>query len=156
MKNEHVISGLIAKRAELAGRIEHLQGELKQAVVELDHIDAAIRIFKPDIDFEAITPRRVPNAHHAFRGEISRILLEALRKSGAPMSTRALTDIVMKERGLDLNDVRLHRLMQQRVGASLNHWRRKRGMLASTEGAGGMLYWQISHLPLDGGSEPSR
>ena len=143
MKNDHVISGLIAKRAELAGHIEHLQGELKRVIVELDHIDAALRIFEPQIDFEAITPRRVPNAHHAFRGEVSRIVLETLRRSGTPMSTHAITDAVMKERGLDVTDAKLHRLMQQRVGACLNHWRRKRGVLKSTPGAGGLLVWEV-------------
>jgi len=89
MKNDHVVSGLIAKRAELAGKIESLQAQVKQAVIELDHIDAALRIFDPNIDLEAITPRRVPNAHHAFRGEVSRIVLEALRKTRRPMSTHA-------------------------------------------------------------------
>ena len=41
----HVVTGLIAKRAELAGRIEHLQAQVRQATVELDHIEASIRIF---------------------------------------------------------------------------------------------------------------
>jgi hypothetical protein len=154
MKNEHVISGLIGKRAELAARIENLQGQLKQSVIEMDHIDAALRIFHPDIDLEAITPRRVPNAHHAFRGEVSRIVLETLRKTGRPMTTRALTDSVMSERGLDVNDARLHRLMQQRVGACLNHWRRVRGALKSTSGPGGMLIWEV--LPNNPLLEPQR
>jgi len=144
MKNDHVVSGLIAKRAELAGKIESLQAQVKQAVIELDHIDAALRIFDPNIDLEAITPRRVPNAHHAFRGEVSRIVLEALRKTRRPMSTHALTDAVMNERGLDIKDAKLHRLMQQRVGACLNHWRRVRGVLKSSEGPGGMLFWEVA------------
>jgi hypothetical protein len=44
MKNEHVLSGLVRKRAEIAGQIEHTQAELRKFVTDLDAIDAAIRI----------------------------------------------------------------------------------------------------------------
>ena len=50
MKNEHVLSGLIAKRAELAGKVETLQREMRETVLAIDHIDAAIRMFDPDAD----------------------------------------------------------------------------------------------------------
>jgi hypothetical protein len=35
----------MAKRAEIAGKIEHLQDQLRQLVIDLDHIDASIHIF---------------------------------------------------------------------------------------------------------------
>jgi hypothetical protein len=41
----NTVSGLIDKRRELAGRIEHAQRELRAPVTDLDHIDAAIRIW---------------------------------------------------------------------------------------------------------------
>jgi hypothetical protein len=44
----NTVSGLIAKRQELATRIEQLQRELRALVIDLDHIDAAIRIFDPN------------------------------------------------------------------------------------------------------------
>ena len=43
MADPHVLTGLMAKRAEIAGRIEHLQDQLRQLVIDLDHIDAAFR-----------------------------------------------------------------------------------------------------------------
>jgi hypothetical protein len=46
MAEPHVLTGLIAKRAEIAGKIEHLQDQLRQLVIDLDHIDASIHIFK--------------------------------------------------------------------------------------------------------------
>ena len=73
----------------------------------------------PEIDFEAITPRKVPTVHHAFRGEVSRIVLTALRESRRPMTTTALTERVMKERGLDAENGPLRRVMSRRVGACL-------------------------------------
>lgn len=139
----HVVTALIAKRSELAGQIEHLQGEVRRATIELDHVEATLRIFKPDIDVEGITPRPVPPAHHAFRGEVSRILLEALRKAGRPLSTTELTDLVMRERGLNVDDAKLRQTMGRRVGASLAHWRRERGVLESFRGEGQVHYWRI-------------
>src|ERR1700729_1723516 len=87
----HVVTGLIAKRREIAGQIEDLQRRIKQAVVDMDHVEASIRLFNPDIDLDEILPRPVPPPHHAFKGEVSRILLEAMRKTTRPLSTRDLT-----------------------------------------------------------------
>ena len=42
----HVVTALIAKRAELAGAIENLQGQLKQAVVDLDNVESSLRLKK--------------------------------------------------------------------------------------------------------------
>ncbi len=39
MENEHILSGLIRKRAEIAGRFEHTQNELRQLVIDLDNVD---------------------------------------------------------------------------------------------------------------------
>ena len=54
MENEHVISGLIRKRAELAGEIDALEGLMREKLIQLDHIDAAIRIFDPSVDLEEV------------------------------------------------------------------------------------------------------
>jgi hypothetical protein len=40
----HVVTGLIAKRREIAGRIEDLQSQLKQAVTDLQHVEASLRL----------------------------------------------------------------------------------------------------------------
>jgi hypothetical protein len=137
----HVVTGLIAKRAELAGRIEHLQAQVRQATIELDHIEASIRIFQPDIDIAAIGARPVPPAHHAFRGETSRIVLETIREAGRPLDTTAITERVMRERGLDRNDAAMFRVMSKRVGACLRHWERVRGAIQSMPGPGQVKLW---------------
>jgi len=142
----HVVTALIAKRSELAGQIENAQAEVVRLTVEMDHIEASLRIFKPDLDIEGIPPRPVPPAHHAFRGEVSRILLEALRQADRPLSTTELTERVMRERGLNMKDVKLKQTMGKRIGASLNHWRRVRGALESLKGPGQVLYWQIKRV----------
>ena len=50
MAGPHVLTDLIAKRAEMAGKIEHLQDQLRQQAIDLDHIDASIHIFDPSIE----------------------------------------------------------------------------------------------------------
>jgi len=113
----HVVTGLIEKRREIAGRIEDLQRQLKIAVCDLDHIEASLRIFKPDLDLTEHGPRPVPPPHAAFRGELTRILLETLRKAGKPLNTRDLTEVLMRERGLPLDDLKARQTMLRRVGA---------------------------------------
>jgi len=104
--------------------------------VDLDHVEETVRLFAPDIDIAAIAPRPVPPMHHAFRGETRRIVLESLRKAAGPRSTTTtqLTECVMRERGLNLNDSKLCRTMSQRQGACLNHWKRERGVIRSMPG----------------------
>ena len=138
----HVATALIAKRRELAGEIEDLQRRLKLAVTNLDHVEASLRLFVPDIDLTEHGPRPVPPPHAAFKGEVTRILLETLRKAGKAMNTRDLTEVLMRERGLPWDDLKTRRTMQQRVGACLKHWEKK-GTLKSSPGPGQMLNWQI-------------
>jgi hypothetical protein len=89
---------------------------------------------KPTTVRPPIGRRRGRMAHPAFRDEVSRIALDALRTATDPLSTTELARRVMTERGLDLNDVALGRTMERRLGACLNHWRRKRGAVRSIPG----------------------
>jgi hypothetical protein len=139
----HVVTALIAKRAEIAGQIEHLQGQVRQMTLALDHVEETLRLFAPEIDVAAISPRPVPTMHHAFRGEVSRIVLESLRTAVGPLSTTQLTERVMRERGLTLNDKRLRRTMTHRVGACLRHWKRERGVIRSMPGPAQVLLWEL-------------
>jgi hypothetical protein len=84
MAEPHVLTGLIAKRSEIAGQIEHTQDKLRQLVIDLDHIDAAIHIFDPTIELVEIKARPVPPKHQAFKGEkVSRLhVAEALSYRG--------------------------------------------------------------------------
>jgi hypothetical protein len=139
----HVVTAVIAKRAEIASQIENLQGQVKRLTVDLDHVEETLRLFALEIDMDAIAPRRVPAMHHAFRGETSRIVLESLRKATGPLSTTQLTERVMRERNLDLNDAKLRRTMGQRDGAYLGHWKRERGVIRSMPGPGQVLLWEL-------------
>jgi hypothetical protein len=143
MENEHVLSGLIRKRAELSGQFEHTQNLLRTLVIDLDNIDAAILIFDPDIKLDEIRPRPLPPRHPAFKGEVSRAVFSALRNSNVPMTAPELAQHLMAERGLDTSNKKLVRLMGKRVAACLRH-HRKRGIVVSDGDAGKFLVWWLA------------
>lgn len=143
MKNEHVLSGLIKKRAELAGLIEHHQTLLRQHIIDLDSLDSTIRLFDPDIDLEEIKPKPLPPRAVAFKGEVSRIIFGALREAAGPMTTQQLAQFVMAERGLNTADKKLVKTVAKRVGSALRHHRAK-GTLRSIKGPDSFLLWEIT------------
>jgi hypothetical protein len=138
MENEHVIAGLVRKRAEIAGRIEHLQDELRQAVIDLDNVDATIHLFDPEIELAEIKAKPVPPRHQAFKCEVTRIVLQALRHTKKPLTSADIAERVMAERGLDTTNVRLRKLIAKRTGACLRHWRSK-GAVTCEPGADRLL-----------------
>ncbi len=48
MAESHVVSGLVAKRAELAGQVEQCRLELERLVADMGHLDGSIKLFAPD------------------------------------------------------------------------------------------------------------
>lgn len=138
----HTIAGLIRKRSEIAGRIEHYQAKLRQAIVDLDNLNHTIRLFDPDVDLQEIKPKPLPPRHQAHQGEPTRIVLSALRQPDTLLTTSKLAQNVMAERGLNTADSRLIRTISKRVGACLRHHRAK-GLVRSEQGSEQCLVWQI-------------
>jgi len=85
---DHIVSGLIAKRAELAGIIDQLQRQLDQHRADLTHIDGVLRVLATDLDPETIRPKRAYRRNRYFaRNELSRLSLGVLRTAaGEPVS----------------------------------------------------------------------
>lgn len=143
MTEPHVVTGLMTKRAELAGMLEHHQAKVRQLMIDLDAVDQALRLFKPDIELETIKPKPLPPRHAAYKGEVARIVLGTLRDAKRPCSTQELTMHVMAERGMNTADKGLVKTVTKRVGASLRH-HRGRGLIRSTGGLGGLLVWEVA------------
>ena len=53
---ELTLSGLIRKRAELAGDIERLHKELRQMISDRENIDGTILLFDPSYEDRTIKP----------------------------------------------------------------------------------------------------
>lgn len=137
----HAISALRDKRGELAGQIDALQDQLRQAMIDLDHVDSTLRLFDPHIELDEIRPKPLPPRHHAFKGQVTRSILAMLRTEGA-MDAKAITIRLMAERDLNPNDKTLQKAMTKRIGAALRNLR-DRTLVQSQQGAGGLLVWSI-------------
>ena len=142
MVTTHAITALRDKRGELAGQIDALQDQLRQSFIDLDHIDASLRLFQPDIELDEIKPKPLPPRHRAFKGQVTRAILAMLRKEG-PMDARAITLRLMAERELNVNDSGLQKAMHKRIGAALRNLR-ERTLVLSRSGPGGLLVWSLT------------
>jgi hypothetical protein len=131
----------MTKRAELSGKIEVMQREMRALVLSIDHIDAALRMFDPGIDLDDIKPK-MPPRHSAFRGEVSRLVLNALRKSGKPTPVSELVHHVLAGRGLTAEDKPFMRVLSRRIGACLRNLRKK-GLVELIQRIGYAGMWQI-------------
>ncbi len=138
-----VLSGLIRKRQEVAADLDGAQSRVRQLILDIDALDATLRLFQPDIDLDAVKVRPTPRRHEAHRGDTSRLVLSLLREAGHTLAHREVTQRVMQARGLNLADRALCQTMRDRVGACLRGLR-ERGTLASGEGSGTGVQWGLA------------
>lgn len=125
MADPHVLTGLLKKRSEISGQIEHAHRVLNDLIADLDYIDNAIRIIDPDCDVSTTKAKQFPPRMGAFRGEMARFILGHLRTATEPVTTLELAYAVMDGRGLNKDDQRTVIVMRKRVGACLYKLRTK-------------------------------
>jgi len=101
MAETHVVSALRAKRAEIAGHIHDLEKKLARYRASLASIDATIRVFSPQLDPDAIPPKRTYRRTRYFaKGELSRRLLDKLRNTdGRTITTAVMVRSIMADKG---------------------------------------------------------
>jgi hypothetical protein len=96
----HIVDGLIAKRAELAGVIAELQRQLDQHRADLSHIDGCCASWRVILDPNTIKPKRPYRRTLYFeRHELSRLILAALRTTTEPLTVNDLAMRAMTEKG---------------------------------------------------------
>lgn len=154
--NAFVVSGLIKRRAELAGDIEKTHEALRRMVVDLENLDATILQFEPNFRLEAIKPRAFrPPKDWANRGEMTRICLSILRMASEPLTCRDIALQLLTERALNREDQRLLRIMTKRVGVALRIQRDK-GVVNSQQGPGQYMLWKLCRNAKENSSERSK
>lgn len=141
---DYMVTGLVAKRAELAGEVERTHERLRSLVNDLASIDATLRIVAPDMVVEAIRPKAFrPPDDWSRRGQMSRLVLSILRQSKEPLTTREIAAQMLLERAMDAEDVRMLRTMTKRVAAALREQRDK-GRAVSEDGPGTYQLWEVA------------
>lgn len=155
MTDTYVITGLVKRRAILAGEIAQIEKQLDQRLHDLKTIDAAIRLFDADYPIDTIKPKGTYTgaADWETRGELSRLIFQMLRESCKALSARDMALYVMAHKQMDSSRGRAVVLMRRRVGEAL---RRKRleGLMRSHKGPGEPLLWELVTPPV-AASSPS-
>lgn len=143
MSGSHVISGLIAKKAELSGLFKHYQLELGRIASDLQHIDATIKLFDPEFDLRTVKAKGVRERNQYFKpGECARITLNVLRESTVRMNSRDIAAAVQSSKGLD-GSPDTSKQVQKSVFAALGRLEAK-GVAKRTGKEGLLYYWQLT------------
>ena len=139
---DYMLTGLVKKRAEMAGTLANMHETVAGLVRDLEHLDATIKLIAPDYEPEGIAPKMFrPPDDWSKRGQMSRMILSILRVAKEPMTTREIAMKMILERGLATDGAML-KTMSKRVGGSLRDLREK-GRAAS-DGQGGMYQtWKL-------------
>lgn len=122
MKNEpqyerpNTVAGLVAKHAELSALRDRYKEEIKKLTVDIDHLDAAIRLFDPAADTYAI--KEYVTKHWAQKGTVKRFVLTALREADGPLTSRQITEQWAEDRGLVADEATLSTI-RKRIGACI-------------------------------------
>lgn len=148
MERPNTISGLQAKRKELATLHNQLVKEAKKVLCDIDHIDACIRLFDPDADIERIRLNRYATKHRAPKGYMKRFVLSQLREASEPLTSRQITEAWIKDRCLEPDEPTFV-ILRKRVGACLKTCEndglaKGAGQTSDHDGWGPYKLWKLS------------
>ena len=120
--------------------LRQLEQQLVQQRADLAHLDAAMRLFDPEIRPNDIRPKQ-PRARNVwFRpGECLRLIYDALREATQPVTTRELAERIMRVKAMPAADDRRRELVQKTLLGSLN---RAKQTIARVETAG-VVSWRL-------------
>ena len=136
----NTISGLVAKRIEPVAYRARLETDIIALTVDIDHLEAAIRIFDPEDTPEA--RMRYAALHRAPKGQSTRFILRKLREASGPLTSRQLADMWCEDRGLTAKASTVS-MLRKRLGATLKALHHK----GSVEQAGhveGLIGWRLA------------
>ena len=141
---DYMVTGLVKRRAELAGEMKRTQAALSQMARDLETLDAAIKLVAPELDIPSIAPKMVkPPEDWSKRGEMSRVVLSIMRVANKPLTSREIAGQMIVQRGL-ASTPKLLNLMSRRIAGCLRD-KRDRGLVANVETRGGQyLEWEIA------------
>lgn len=94
MGETHVITGLKARRAAIAADIDELDRERRKLLVNLRHVDGALKVMGFDGNPESIKSPRKRRAMFR-RGELRRFVYNAQREHGLEISNREIAQIIL-------------------------------------------------------------
>ena len=136
-------NALVAKRADILFEIGELEKRIEQLRIELVHLDAVLRMFRPDFKSEGlpVRHRRPTKSPYFAHGELTKRIYDAMRISGSVASIK-IAIAAMREKGLDPdNDPVTRTDFVRRVTLQLNDLVRK-GRVEKI-GRGRAMRWKL-------------
>ena len=111
----HTVSGLLQKRADLFNEAVQIRERLAEIKNDLDAIDRTLNVLGYEGDLDAQMPRQ--KRHVVFgRGELTRSVLDVLRRADAPMTSRQIAQQIVENSGHDARDRKYVLDLTKRVG----------------------------------------
>ena len=88
MTNEITMNAFVAKRAEILFEIGEAKKRIAQLQIELVHLDAVLRLFRPDFKAEGlpVRHRRPTKSPYFTHGELTQRIFDALQINGTVTS----------------------------------------------------------------------
>lgn len=138
---DHTISGLLGKRSELMQEIAALREQMAVASNAVEAIDQVLETFGHTEDLEGRTPRAARIVLF-YRNELRTFLLNELRNSPEPMTSRQLAIRICETEGKSIADRRLLNDVTRRVGCALRKLRAVKAV-EGWRGKDGSAAWQV-------------
>ena len=134
MAEPHVISGLKAKQEEIKKRISDLKKQVRESQDELRTVSKTLRIFGEN-------PRT--GGDKLFRrGELPRIIFDALREARGGLDIEEISGAVMKAEGIEADDPETLATIRQRCTMALYRYY-DRGQVVK-ERRGAVRTWRLA------------
>ena len=131
----NTVAGLIEKHREVAGKIDAARKTLDALVFDLQALEHSIRLFDPDAQLGRAKP--LPSPHAAFKGEMRRDVMAALRAAQEPLTSLQIAEQIVAARKLDAS---MTVAIRKRIGACL--WKLKaKGCVEEVPQAGDYKGW---------------
>ncbi len=134
MTDSHVVSGLKAKEEEIKKRISSLKRDIKACQDDLEAIRSALRIFGENW--------RAGGSRLFRRGEMIKIIFDALRTNPEGLSVDRLAAIVIEREGFDASDQETVSTIRQRCMMAMYRYQ-DRGKVVK-ERRGSVRVWRLT------------
>lgn len=135
---EHTISGLLSKRRDLLTEAERLRDRIAEIRNDLLALDRTLSTLGFKGDLEGMMPRQKRQVVFG-RGELLRAILDELRGSEQPMTSREIAQAIVAMQGNDPRDQRYIADLTRRVGKAL----RGNKLIKSATAVNGQHCWML-------------
>jgi hypothetical protein len=137
-------NALVAKRADILFEIGELEKRIEPHRTEHVHLDAVLRMFRPDFKAEGlpVRHRRPTKSPYFAHGELPKRIFDAFRERGTTTSLEVATE-PMRDKGIDPeNDKPTRTDFVRRVALALGDMHRKGN--AEKIGRGRAMRWKLA------------